>query len=320
MSTRVANCIKMLEILRDGRKYKKNELAELLETNPRNIIEYRKDLYDAGYTIEYQNGSNGGYYLDSDCLLPSVNLSNNEKTALIRSYDFLKNSDFFHLKNYYDAIIKIKANFDSSNILHESYINQARPIDVDLIDSYYKVLSNAISRHRKVMLKYESINSNSIKKTIIHPYELIRYQNFWYLMARDESSDKQFKLYKLSKRMKEITILDDKPFYFDEDFKASDYIGKTSLIKLERFDIELIATGASAVSLSEKKIGLNPIYEWIDQNTLLLKTTIEGKYNALGLILSLGNNAKLIKPQSLVDEISEIIKKMYSIYIDNSQL
>ncbi|MDF9866868.1 putative DNA-binding transcriptional regulator YafY [Bacilli bacterium PM5-3] len=320
MSTRVANSIKMLEILRDGRKYKKNELAQLLQTNPRNIIEYRKDLYDAGYNIEYQNGTNGGYYLDSACLLPSVNLSNNEKTALLRSYDFLKNSDFFHLKNYYDALIKIKANFDSSNLLHESYINQARPVDIDLIDNYYKVLSNAISMHRKVSLKYESINSDTIKKTIIHPYELIRYQNFWYLIARDESSDKQFKIYKLSKRMKELTILEDKPFYFDEDFKASDYIGKTSLIKLERFEIELIATGASAVSLSEKKIGLDPVYDWVDQNTLCLKTTIEGKYNAIGLILSLGNNAKLVKPQSLVDEIKKIIEKMHNIYIDSSHL
>ena len=319
MSTRVANCLKMLEILRDGRKYKKTELADLLQTNTRNIIEYRKDLYDAGYLIEYQNGAHGGYFLDSACLLPSLNLSNNEKTALLRSYDFLKNSDFFHLKNYHDALIKIKANFESNDVLHESYINQARPVDVDLIDYYYKILSSAIAAHRKVALKYESLNSEAIKKTIIHPYELIRYQNFWYLIARDEASDKQFKIYKLSKRMKEVRILEDKPFYFDEDFKASDYIGKTSLIKLERFAIELIATNASATSLSEKKIGLNPVYEWLDQNTLLLKTTIEGKYNAIGLILSLGNNAKLVKPESLVNEIQEIIVKMHNIYNETSQ-
>lgn len=314
MSLRVTNCIKMLEILKDGRKYKKEELAQLLDTNPRNIIEYRKDLYDAGYFIEYLNGVNGGYYLDTECLLPTLNLSNNEKTALYRSYEYLKNSDFFHLKNYSDALIKIKANFESKNILHESYINQARPLDIDLIDNYYKLLSNAILSRRKVSLKYESISSKQMKKTIIHPYELIRYQNFWYLIARDESSEKQFKIYKLSKRMKELTILEDKPFYFDEDFKASDYIGKTSLIKLETFEIELVAYGASAISLSEKKIGLDPKYEWLDQNTLSLKTTIEGKYNAIGLILSLGSNAILIEPKSLVEEVSSIINKMGEMY------
>ncbi|MEG0686689.1 MAG: WYL domain-containing protein, partial [Erysipelotrichales bacterium] len=225
MSTRVVNCFKMLEILKDGRIYKKDELATMLDTNPRNIIEYRKDLYDAGYVIEYQNGAHGGYFLDSACLLPSINFSNNEKTAMIRSYDFLKDSDFFHLKNFQDALIKLKANFDSDDVLHESYINQAKPLDTDLIDTYYKILSDAIIKRRKVSLTYESINSNQIKNTIIHPYELIRYQNFWYLIARDEASDKQFKIYKLSKRMKSIEILEDKPFYFDEEFKASREVG-----------------------------------------------------------------------------------------------
>lgn len=315
MSKRVANCIKMLEILKDGHKHKKDDLAQALETNPRNIIEYRKDLYDAGYLIEYQNGAKGGYFLDSSCLLPSLNFSNNEKTALIRAYDFLENSEFFHLKNFQDAIIKIKANFDTDNILHESYINQAKPIDVDLINEYYNIISKAILDRRKIEIKYESLQrEKKIKTTIIHPYELIMYQNFWYLIARDESSDKQFKIYKLSKRIKSLKVLDDKPFYFDEDFKASDYIGKTSLIKLEVFDIELMAKGASAISLSEKKIGLNPTYEWKDNDTLILKTKIEGKYNTIGLILSLGSNAVLLKPQSLIDEIKEIIANMQQNY------
>lgn len=315
MSLRVANCIKMLDILRDGRKYKKSELANILNTNPRNIIEYRKDLYDAGYNIGYQNGLNGGYFLDTKSTLPIVNLTNNEKTALIRSYDFLKNSDFFHLKNYEDALIKIKASFENEEIFHESYINQARPIDIDLINQYYDLFSEAIKKRLKVLLKYESINSDlEVKETIIHPYELIRYQNFWYLIARDEQADKNFKIYKLSKRIKNIEILNDKHFYFDEDFKTTDYIGKTSLIKLETFDIELIAKGASAVSLSEKVIGLNPTYEWLDNNTLLLKTTIEGKYNTIGLILSLGSNAKLVAPQNLIEEIKIIIEKMEKIY------
>lgn len=314
MSNRVSNCIKMLEILRDGRKYKKDELASLLETNPRNIIEYRKDLFDAGYLIEHQNGVHGGYFLDQECILPSLNLNNNERTALIRAYELLKQYNFFHLKNYQDALIKIKGNFDSQNFMYESYINQAKPVDVDIINNLYSTLSDAILRRRKIQLKYTSLNTNKTKTTIIHPYELIMYQNFWYLIGRDENSNKQFKIYKLSKRMKEITILEDKPYYFDEDFKVEDYVGKTSLIKTEVYNIELMAQGASAIVLSEKKIGYKPTYEWIKDDTLILRTTIEGKYNAIGLILSLGSNAVLLKPDELVDEIKQIISNMQQNY------
>lgn len=316
MSNRTAKTIKMLEVLKDGRKYKKDELAAIVDTNPRNIIEYRRDLYDAGYNIEYQNGKNGGYYLDGKATLPTLNLSSNEKTALLRSYDFLKNSDFFHLKDFNDALIKIKANFDTSNVLHESYIHSAKPKDLDLIDQFYKLFSEAISSRKKVSLNYNSIQSKVNKKIIVHPYELIRYQNFWYLMARDESSDKKFKIYKLSARMSNVKILEDQPFYYDEDFNPEDYIGKTSIIKLESFDIELEAYGPTAVSLSEKMIGLNPVYEWTSSDTLILKTTIEGRYNAIGLILSLGANAKLLKPEGLVKEIKDTVVKMNEFYSD----
>ena len=45
-------CIAMLQILNTGKVYKVSELAELLETNPRNIIEYKKELEEFGYYIE----------------------------------------------------------------------------------------------------------------------------------------------------------------------------------------------------------------------------------------------------------------------------
>lgn len=309
MSGRVANCIKMLNILRDKKIYKKDELAQLLETNPRNIIEYRKDLYDAGYFIEFKNGKFGGYYLDSKCLIPVISLSSNEKTALLRSYDFLKNSDFFHINDYNDALIKIKANFDSTNIMHESYINGAKAQDIELINKYYEIFSDAIANRYKVRIKYAPVQGKP-KETVIHPYELIRYQNFWYLVARDESDDKKFKVYKLSKRMQKVHVLVGEPFYFDDDFKAGDYVGQTSLIKLDTYDIEMEVYNEAAISISEKIIGVNPVYRWDNDNTLHLSTSIEGKYNAIGLILSLGDNAKLLKPESLVEEIAGTIKKM----------
>ena len=41
-------CIQLLELLSAKEVMSKNELAELLEVNPRNIIEYIKTLQDSG--------------------------------------------------------------------------------------------------------------------------------------------------------------------------------------------------------------------------------------------------------------------------------
>lgn len=314
MSNRVSNCIKLLDILRDNRLYKKEELAQLLNTNPRNIIEYRKDLYDAGYIVEYKNGKFGGYYLDNTCLLPSISFSNSEKTALIRSYDFLKSSGYLHLTEFNNALIKIKANFDHVNIMSESYIQSAHPAQLDLINKYYQLFSEAIANNFKVSLDYSSINNES-KSIIIHPYELVMYQNFWYVIARDEMDDKKFKVYKLSSRMDNVKVLVGQRFYFDEDFQVSNHLGKTSIVKFDEYQLKLHVFDEAAISISEKIIGINPESRWLKQNVLELKTTVEGKYNAISLVMSLGDNAVLLEPVELVDEIKKIVKNLTKTYL-----
>ena len=41
---KTAKCIKMLRILNTGRIYKVKELADLLETKERNVIDYKEEL------------------------------------------------------------------------------------------------------------------------------------------------------------------------------------------------------------------------------------------------------------------------------------
>ena len=46
---KTANCIAMLRYLSSGKQYKNTELADAMETNVRNIPEYRKELQECGY-------------------------------------------------------------------------------------------------------------------------------------------------------------------------------------------------------------------------------------------------------------------------------
>ena len=47
----------------------REELAQELNTNVRNILEYRKELEEVGYVIEGTTGKYGGYQLKSGTLL-----------------------------------------------------------------------------------------------------------------------------------------------------------------------------------------------------------------------------------------------------------
>ena len=82
---RSAICIKMLMLLKARGKMNTLELAKELETNPRNIREFKKELVTAGYNIQEVKGRYGGYYLDEDCLFPSLKLTKDEIDALNES-------------------------------------------------------------------------------------------------------------------------------------------------------------------------------------------------------------------------------------------
>ena len=54
---RCAACIRMLQLLRSRGFMTREELAQELDTNVRNILEYRKELEEAGYVIEGTTGN-----------------------------------------------------------------------------------------------------------------------------------------------------------------------------------------------------------------------------------------------------------------------
>ena len=94
-------CIQMLQILNTGKVYKVSELAEMLETNPRNIIEYKKELEEFGYYIENIPGRYGGYRLESTILIPSLKFTEDEKRILSDGNNFINSRSDFPYKNLF---------------------------------------------------------------------------------------------------------------------------------------------------------------------------------------------------------------------------
>ena len=80
--SKASQCIKMLALLQSGRTYKREELAALLHTNIRNVIEYRKTLASCGEDVRSAPGKDGGYYLGSKTRIVLPPLSAAEERAL----------------------------------------------------------------------------------------------------------------------------------------------------------------------------------------------------------------------------------------------
>ena len=301
-------CIEILQLLSAKNIMSKNELAETLEINPRNIIEYIKTLQDCGFDIESVRGVYGGYHLNKDSLLPTVKLTQKEVDVLKSNCTFLENQpDFLEYKNYLKAIAKVL----SANI--ESFST-----DVKIIERYpllmpkddllkrYSIFTEAMTSHKKCQITYLSTrNKESIH--IVHPYQCFVFNGSWLCLAWNETVN-EFGYFKLN-RIQDIQILNQK-FTILKTYNSSDYVDQFGMKKNgEFYDIKLELTDLYTV-ISERVYGKHQKITRIDERTTILECSMQNKNMIKSFVLGFGSKVKVITPEWLKEEIILEAKKM----------
>lgn len=232
-------CIRMLQLLKARGKMNTNQLAALLEVNPRNIREFKKELVLAGYNIEEVKGRYGGYVLNDQYDLPVYIFSDEQKDALIQSYQFMRTQkDFKPLQLYCDAMDKIicSSKISSNDSLH--YVSNA---DLTLDDSVSHMIDKtqqAIQQGLCILLSYQSLQDEKPKEFEVEPYEIIHYHRSYYLIGFSLLR-KDYRMYRFSNQRMFKCELSKRHFIRDNHFRLSNYIGEHSLIPLDLKQIQV---------------------------------------------------------------------------------
>lgn len=304
-------CIAMLQILNTGKVYKVSELAELLETNPRNIIEYKKELEEFGYYIENIPGRYGGYRLENTVLLPALKFSDEEKKILLEGNNYLTNRYEFPYKKEFDlCVAKI-----ISTIAHEGLSN-----DILVINKYpyqmsdtdirirYDQIKNSIKKREIINIKYQF--NDDLKEINFHPYEIFMYDTFWYVIGWNEQIN-DIDYLKIN-RMNLITGLK-KKYTKWKSYNRSDYLEPTGFKKEQWYHLELKVDKSFIGQIKERVYGKNQEITF-EKNKYILKVDIQNKEEIIALVLSFGNNVEVIEPTWLKDELLNIAKLYLKIY------
>ena len=309
------NCLKMLEILSTGSIYKISELAALIDTNPRNITEYKIELETMGYYIDSIPGRYGGLKLSSQNTLPSINFTENEKDALRESFSHIvSRKNFLKQKDYKTAMGKVMSNFDNSlndvfplDILEKNTIN----FDSKELEVTYKVINESIKQSKLCSIEITNNKGNITSKTI-KPYELYLYNENWFVLGECIETD-NFKCYKLS-RIKKIVKLD-KKFSRDPYFRKSDYIDEAGFKRNDEwYEIKLEIKGYFLTKIREMSIGKNQSLKMIDKNTGILTVRMQYKFNIISFVMGMGSLCKVIEPLWLKEQVIKISKEMLGLY------
>ncbi len=307
-------CIKMLQILYGNSKpISRIELAKLLDTNVRNIAEFKKELEIAGYHILSTSGKYGGYVLDEKSIFPALNLEIKEVEAVNEALNYLEvKQDFLSYADFKQAIDKMKSTTKNRNVSNDTmYLNAVNTHYSEETKLMIHTIQYAKEKSQTISFMYTSLSSEQTRIRKVQPYAIIMNESGAYLLGYDisENKEKMYKIFKIiESRMSEIHLLEHK-YNKDKAFKIEDYIGQSGLFK-DLHEVKMEVYGKQAIWLNEKQLN-NVIEKTYTKQKLYLHFMMEGKYRLLSFILSLGSECKVLYPQSLQVEIkSELLKAL----------
>lgn len=161
-------------------------LSQKFGISVRTVYRDIKALEEAGIPICVEEGK--GYTLMDGYTLPPLMLTETEANALITAEQLvMRNKDASFVKNYLDAVTKIKA------LLRYSTRHKAEMLAERIVfrhnapgastSNYVSLLQLAITNLAVIKISYESLENNASTTRLLEPFALYSTQENWILIA-----------------------------------------------------------------------------------------------------------------------------------------
>lgn len=311
--SRVENCIKMLMALSRHQEMSREQLAQELDCNIRNIGEYKKELEACGYEIISTRGKEGGYSLKKNILLPVLGFTREESKVLLDAYEYLNtNKVLFNDKAYQDAMSKILTQVHNEE--KKTFLNETKPVLSPTLKHYYEVIEMAIKDHRQIRLFYQGNKDHEPKWIRVNPYSLIHDKNGYYLIAfKTDDLYTPRRFFFSVERMKDV-----QPslttFAYDNSFKLSDHIGNTSVSRLNPCLIKVYVFNNHGRWLREKPQGYNYRYTMDEDEKMYYEASFDNEVEAIHFLLQLEDQVEIIEPLYLKEKMQHLLENMLKKY------
>lgn len=222
-----------------------------------------------------------------------VNLFKNPTTLVVGVSEKINHEVPEHLLNTRKVEIKSKG---KQNAFKEKEDN--------LLEDIY----SAIIKKEKLKIKYYSLSSDETKERIVHPYVVIFYSGFAYLIAFCEKRQKvlNFKVI----RIEAIGHINEK-FEKKKDFYLEEMITPGyGFVNDEWIKVKLKIDFPKSQSIREKLIVENQSIKVLPDKSIIFTAEMISEQEIVAWILSLGSAVKIIEPKILKEKIKKELNKM----------
>ena len=322
-------CFKMLEILYGREVVSKQELARALETNPRNIIEYKNELEKAGYQIETLNGVYGGYKLLRDKDFHSAFLTEREKELLRDASVILsENKEYLNADEYTRAIGKVLSDSSLNDNVNDKITIDRFPLLMEKseLKKRYNAFEEAIKNKLKVKIEYNNLTSDKPKTYVFYPYDLFIYDDAWYILGYSEFKTRdgfinvgKDPIYLKLNRIVSFELLKDK-YIPNRNYNKSKYIDKDGMSNIgEEYHLKLLLKDQSAYLASERLYSKDQVITKLDSNHIILECDMRQENRILSFINYFGSNCIVLEPEYIKKLVERENRKMYVNELNNKK-
>ncbi len=318
-------------LLRHGRT-SAQKLAEEFEVSVRTIVRDMETLGQAGIPIQSTCGADGGYSIMDTYVMDRKLISREDHDHIITAlYALLSAYADKSVEHTMDKLLPIYAHADAEEICRQSGASSARgqgrgaipcptgkhadaeeicrgggalpvrAVQLDFsvasedrgINESIRILENAIRQRRIVAFRYTN-NENVVKQMEVEPVRLeFKWYN-WYLIAF-HSGHQDYCMFKLV-RMEEVTVL--------EKENTANHEERDIALRDERKVISVTLRGHASIRSKCREYLNGEIMEEFENGDFVFRFCApESEVYWYGVILSFGNNATILEPQSVIDRI-----------------
>jgi predicted DNA-binding transcriptional regulator YafY len=316
-----------VRLLFSGERHSLTELAKTLNCSKQTVLRLIDNIRKSyGIAIEETKQGNRSYFRikKSPASLKNIPLTEAELQALQLCKAFTQ-----HLvgKKLYEeatqAILKSKSALAGGQQIGECHFAAFRPGTIDYTPQHQIIhtLIDAMEKQKVCKLTYQAIEAPRPKTFHIKPLKLFSYHDAIYLHA--QKAKEPGKPYQAPKydpllavhRMKSVVMTEVtfQPEKFDFEKTFNQHFG---VIKEDAFEVEVAFTGWAAAYVAERRWSPNQEIIHKGKDMIILKFASSSRPELIGWLLSLGAEARVIKPDWLVKEMKAKMAAMAKCYND----
>jgi predicted DNA-binding transcriptional regulator YafY len=309
----------ILNLLRSRNKLRASDLAKECEVSERTIYRDIIDLSSANIPIYFDDG----YKLLTDAFLPPLNFDLDDYLTLKLALESSPLSQQSPLKRSAKRVLtKIDTNLSSglkAKLSEISAEGEKEPVKIDVKSTsdfskfslWFNLIEQAILHNMTIKLSYESLDSGETIREV-DPYGLVFRRHAWYFIGFCHLRQK-IRIFRIN-RIKKISLLN-KTFERGKDFSVTEFFKDSwEIYQGEPTEVEIKFKG-KAVKVIESGIHHpSEKIEKLDDGSLIYKVKVRGTEEILRWILGFKDEAEVLRPEKLREEIKQISEKLSCVY------